>query len=351
VKSGSFGLTGHPTMAVNNLNRILWHEQRRDGMISGDRPGEFQATITATLQDRNISELFVTRLPAFTEDVVQALNQLIGERNWKSITLTEARNPEVEERLYDRLLRSCFRQAKRFEFLGGIDLSLSRSVARSLVSRLCAIRVLSLREAKLSTEIASILGQAISTSGSLEEFGLSQSRISNGGLPALLVNTPSQLRALYLSDCRLIPEEVQQIVHALEHHPNLKTLYLNGDQQFGTEVDSTLVLGLEKHFELENVQLPANNQHSPRIQTYIELNRAGRRLLRTPNALPALWPLVLERLSQIRSMNEMSKVNAMYFFVHQLHGKEVLKEATAAIVSDLQVEDYYEEKVDQQRHQ
>jgi hypothetical protein len=309
-------------MALNNLNWILWHEQQREGVISGSRPGEFQATVTATLQDRNISELTVTSLPAITEEVVQALAQLIAERNWKSITINEARDPGTEERLYDRLLRPCVRQTKRFEFVGGIELSLSRSIARSLVSPLCVVRVLSLREAKLSIQTASILGQAIGTSGSLAEFALSQSRICSGGFTALLGHTPSQLRAIYLSDCRLKTEEVQQVVHALELHPKLKTLYLNGEQQFGTEVDPILARGLETHLELENLQLPASNRHCPRIQTFTELNRGGRRLLRTPNASPGLWPLVLERVSQLRTMNDKSKANVLYFFVHQLHGRE-----------------------------
>lgn len=312
-------------MALNNLPRIVWNEQRRDGVISGSRPGEFQATVTATLQDRTISELAVSRLPAITEEVVESLIRLVNERTWKSITITEARNPAVEERLYDRLLRPCFRQTKRFEFVGGIELSLSRSIARRLGSPLCAIRVLSLRESKLNRQVATILGEAIRTSASLEELSLSQCRVSNGGIPALLGNTPSQLRALYLSDCRLGPAEVQQIVHALEYYPNLKTLYLNGEQQFGTEVDPILARGLETHLELENLQLPANNRHSPRIQTYTELNRGGRRLLRTRNAPTALWPLVLERVSQLRTMNDRSKVNVLYFFVHQMHGRQTLE--------------------------
>lgn len=299
-----------------------WWNERREGVISANRPGEFETTVAATLQDRNISELIVNRLPSITEEVVESLTRLITERIWKSITIYEARNPSTEERLYDQLVGSSIRHTRRFEIVGGVELVLSRSIARSLGSPLCVVRVLSLREAKLNIEVASVLGQAISTSGSLEEFALSQSRICSGGLTALLGSTPSQLRALYLSDCRFRSEEVQQVAHALHLYPNLKTLYLNGEQQFGVEVDPILIEGLETHLELENLQLPAVNQHCPRIQSYIDLNRGGRRFLRTPNASPGLWPLVLERASQLRTMNDTSKANVLYFFVHQLHGRE-----------------------------
>jgi hypothetical protein len=138
----------------------------------------------------------------------------------------------------------------------------------------------------------------------------------------------STLRALYLSDCCLRQSDVEEILSSLRRYPLLKTLFMNGEQTFdASQVDSLLIAHLRENASIENIQLPSRNHHSSQIQQYAELNRCGRRLLRTRrgHGLGAqtpmgLWPLVLERIQRVPGLTSTRRTNARYYFVKALHG-------------------------------
>ncbi|KAG7339295.1 hypothetical protein IV203_023980 [Nitzschia inconspicua] len=141
---------------------------------------------------------------------------------------------------------------------------------------------------------------------------------------------PPSLHALYLSDCNLTQGDVREILSALRGHPMLRILYLNGQQDFvPSQVDTHLIDHLKKNPGIEQVQLPSQNQHSSQIQSYAELNRCGRRLLRFRNdkdqqeecPVPlGLWPHVLERIRRLHGLSSARRANAVYYFVKELHG-------------------------------
>jgi hypothetical protein len=138
------------------------------------------------------------------------------------------------------------------------------------------------------------------------------------------------LHALFLSDCDLTNLDVEAIIRALRGYPMLRTLYLNGQQNFEpSRVDSLFVSHLQKYAGIEQIQLPSRNQHSPEIQLFAELNRCGRRLLCSRRNLahdlgsPApvsIWPFVLERVQRLPGLSPSRRANALYYFVKELHG-------------------------------
>lgn len=141
---------------------------------------------------------------------------------------------------------------------------------------------------------------------------------------------PPSLHSLYLSDCNLTATDVAQILAALRGHPMLRTLYLNGQQDFvPSQVDSHLITHLQNNPGIEQILLPSTNQHGSQIPIYTELNRCGRRLLHAQRisdrgmgtAAPmGLWPHVLERIRRLPRLSPSRKANAVYYFVKELHG-------------------------------
>jgi len=186
------------------------------------------------------------------------------------------------------------------------------------------LKKLSLTTAHISLAAGVIIGEALSSCHVLEEFALTNARVNNDVLSALL-GLSSRLKALYLCDCHLQEAQVAQLVENLIYHPHLKQLWLNGKQKFGSDASKLLVEGLKTHTELEHIQLPNAHYCCPEMRGYMELNRGGRRLLGNPNANLALWPLVLERVGRIRGLSDKNRANILYFFVHQLHGREQLR--------------------------
>jgi hypothetical protein len=260
----------------------------------------------------------------FDRRTVTTLRNLLLSRKWKSVTLHDSESSS-DQGLWDDIIVSAMSQTVRLEIRGGIHQRLAQSFSIGLSSRDCHLKKLSLTSAKLSFDVATAIGVAVSSSPALEEFALTDCNANCEVLTALLGSNDSQLRSLYLCDCHLTDAHVAQIGVSLVHHPFLKQLWLNGKQNFGGGSSRFLLEALRGHTELEHIQLPNGQGCCPRMLGYMELNRAGRRLLGNPSASLALWPLVLERVGRIPGMSGDSRANILYFYVHQLHGREQIR--------------------------
>jgi hypothetical protein len=117
------------------------------------------------------------------------------------------------------------------------------------------------------------------------------------------------IRRLILYECEIDDEGISNFSSRLSLMSGLKRLDLGGTQTFGKCGIERLMLGLETNMELEDVLLggtflgdETNNDYATTmIGFYCDLNRAGRRFLRSKHTAPAaLWPLIL---SQVQSMD------------------------------------------------
>jgi hypothetical protein len=296
---------------------------QHNGRISGDAGStEFKESVRNIRNDPGMVELTIDQME-LDEATVSSLRNLLLSRKWKSITLHDSEFSN-DQGLWDNVIASAMSQTVRLEVRGGIHQRLAQSFAMGLSSRDCHLKKFSLTRAKLSLDIANTIGVAVSSSPALEEFALTDSNVDCEVLSALL-GVDSRLQALYLCDCNLNDEHVAQIGQSLVHHPYLKQLWLNGKQKFGASSSRFLLEGLKSHTELEHIQLPNSQACCPQMLGYMELNRAGRRLLGNPSASLALWPLVLERVGRIPGMSGNSRANILYFYVHQLHGREQIR--------------------------
>jgi hypothetical protein len=296
-----------------------WIMPPHPGRIYG-LPGslELKRSIRTIRNDPNAVELTLDRIE-LGDSTLTAIRRLMLSRKWKSITMHHC-----SERI-DEVIESALEHAVRLELRGGVDHSIAVAVSSGLRSGNCYTRKLCLNGAKIAIETAAALGEGLSASQALEEFALTNCRVNSDILAALLAET-TRLRAIYLCDCHLEDDNIAQIARALGHHPLLKQLWLNGQQNFCQGGAEHLLEGLKTHMELEHLQLPPRSfDCRPQIQVYMDLNRGGRRLLGESNAPLALWPRVLERAGRIPGMNEQSRANIIYFFVRQLHGRERLR--------------------------
>ena len=297
--------------------------QQQYGRIQGNRGTDgFNRSIQAIQSDPNVVELTVDRME-LEERTVASLRSVFLSRKWKSITLHDTDDSTPQER-WDEIISSAMAQTVRLEVRGGVFLPLARSLATGLRARGCCLKKLSLVSSNIALATGVIIGEALSSCSVLEEFALTNCRVNNDVLSALL-GLSSRLKALYLCDCYLEEMHLAQLVDALVYHPCLKQLWLNGKQRFGSDASKLLVEGLKTHTELEHIQMPNAGDCCPQMQGYMELNRGGRRLLGFPNTNLALWPLVLERVGRIPRLSHKSRANILYFFIHQLHGREQLR--------------------------
>ena len=304
---------------------------RNVGRITGEAgSNEFQTCIRDVRNDPGVVELTVDAME-LDSDSVNCVTSLIRSRNWKSITLHDSSElaPSSNNNVDDIdegdaiLITTSMNHSIRLEFRGGIvHRRLAESFSTGLLSATSQLKKFSLVRSKINLEIASMIGEAVGSSPMLEDFSLTSCIVNDESLMGLLGTTGSTLRGLYLSDCNLNDEHIEQIGAALIYHPNLKQLWLNGRQEFGSS--KPLLEGLKDHHtELEHIQLPNSNQvRCPHIQNYLEYNRGGRRLLGNPDASVALWPLVLERVGRIGGLSNQSRSNILYFLVRELHGSE-----------------------------
>lgn len=109
-----------------------------------------------------------------------------------------------------------------------------------------------------------------------------------------LINNKSRIRRLCLYECDIDNAGISKLASYLPQMNSLKKIDLGGKQKFDKKGVENLVLAMKDNLEIEQVLLPDANEQ---IEFYCDLNRAGRRFLKTSWSHPvSLWPLVLERI-------------------------------------------------------
>jgi hypothetical protein len=174
------------------------------------------------------------------------------------------------------------------------------------------------------------LAQSLRSNTSLRVLNLSRRNLSDCVMAALSSaleqSKNSSLRFLNLTHCRISDEGLLHLASSLPRMQGLQKLWLGGVQSFGrSSVRKLVMCGLRDNAEIVDLILPTQEQSYffKRLAYYINLNGAGRRLLRLPSPpMPALWPLVLDRAnkfvrftSQDRTRVYTSKDDIIYYFL------------------------------------
>jgi hypothetical protein len=157
-----------------------------------------------------------------------------------------------------------------------------------------------------------------------------------------LVNKQS-LRELFLCGCKLSEEAAMSLASVLPQLRTLQTLWLTGSQSFTKSgIDQLVHQGLRHNVSLYEFLLPqwlVSAALTKTIAQYVDLNRAGRRLLtaqqrqkdelETATAaavlVPAgLWPVVLARIQQTTKFSQqdesrplLAQSNATYYMLRE----------------------------------
>eukprot|EP00980_Cylindrotheca_fusiformis_P007796 scaffold1669_cov129-Cylindrotheca_fusiformis.AAC.7 len=148
-----------------------------------------------------------------------------------------------------------------------------------------SLRALDLSDCKVNDKDVESLCTLFSESETLESVFLERNKITNVGL-AMLANT-------------------------LPYMKSIRRLELWGNS-FDEEGLNSFVVGLENNYILEEANLISKVAASDTIAFYTTLNKAGRRLMQSPNVPLGLWPLVIEKLCSVSMPKESS------FSIHDL---------------------------------
>ena len=165
-------------------------------------------------------------------------------------------------------------------------------------------------------------------------------------IASFLLNTQS-LNELYLCGCKLSEEALLSLTSILPRLHSLRTLWLTGSQCFTeTGIDQLVHCGLRHNTSLYEVLLPqwlVSRDMTKQIAMYVDLNRAGRRLICTTTTTttttqpkeeacsassevvvpPGLWPMVLQRIQQTCRFSQqeehpsLAQSNATYYLLRE----------------------------------
>jgi hypothetical protein len=108
----------------------------------------------------------------------------------------------------------------------------------------------------------------------------------------------SSVKEIALDGTHLSDERLSNLIHALDGHPMLQRLSLNGNWNWHEhdgfdQTKRALAKLVENHPELQD--LGDISRISPDIEYMLDLNRSGRVLLTKPSTPLSVWPKVLER--------------------------------------------------------
>lgn len=189
----------------------------------------------------------------------------------------------------------------------------ARSIARMLRQN-SSIQTLLLAGNLLSPAALRILAQAIRHDNrSLKKLSVSADpeKYSDHKEFAEMLTENAVLETLHVGG--LEERGLQTFVSYLPKMKGLKHLVLLDVIGFTASIAADFVKSLEENVSLETFKIQAENSEavliSPRADYLLSLNRAGRRILRSPNVPSALWPLVLQRSN--------SDPDALFFFLRE----------------------------------
>jgi hypothetical protein len=176
------------------------------------------------------------------------------------------------------------------------NIKLDVSLITSSLALNSTLMCLSISYNKLDDNDAESLAKVLSQNTTLQELDLRCNNIRDRGVIALATELVQQstLRNLHLYGNPFGEQGVNALLEAIRHNTNIQLLNMNYNS-YGYE----------------------------EIQYYACLNHAGRKLLKTEQVYPAIWPLVLERAEFVsrRSESLCSGLDIIYFL---LRGPAVL---------------------------
>jgi hypothetical protein len=139
----------------------------------------------------------------------------------------------------------------------------------------------------------------LTTNTSLQSLILSENRLHDNDMTnlALGLRNNSTLGDLEMYDCQISDSGIAAFAEILPQAMGLRKLKLDGKQEFELLGLKRLIRGLRHNFSVERCVLP-DGYISKELQSYLDLNRAGRRLLKS-DLSASLWSFVLERADRI----------------------------------------------------
>lgn len=172
----------------------------------------------------------------------------------------------------------------------------------------------------------SFLAPALPANKSMRFLDLSSNELSDVDITCLAsaLAENSALEELKLDNCNISDKGAEILARHLPRMTRLKRLWLHNNP-FGLTGAQSLFEALRNNRQLEQLRLPRGKGKGvdaiqQKLFFYLQMNRAGRRLLLDPNAIPqALWPQVLERVNKIewescaeRNKADEAQSNAIY---------------------------------------
>jgi hypothetical protein len=168
----------------------------------------------------------------------------------------------------------------------------------------CQLVKLDLYEQELQEEECldiSFLTSALAQNKSLRTLSLSYNSIDEEAMEFLAeaLTQNCTLQNLELKNSNITSRGLQLFTVRLREMHGLTTINFSGTQKFEDDDLKYLIEGLRTNVTLESIVLPRSNAESSEIDHYLDLNKGGRKLLRSDHVPLGLWPLVLERATDM----------------------------------------------------
>ena len=170
----------------------------------------------------------------------------------------------------------------------------------------------------------SLLAESLRQNTILKTLDLSNCQLDDADIEILghLLCETNSLEELFIARNKISDEGIRSLARMLAEMKGLKRLSIWGNP-FGDEGAKALSLGLERNVELEEVDLVRTFPCTEMITHYLQLNKAGRRLMHAPGVPLGLWPLILERVGKLSYPNG-SKFTARDLQFYMLRGPALL---------------------------
>jgi len=193
----------------------------------------------------------------------------------------------------------------------------SKMLVDSLALKYCTVQRLDLAYNHIGDAGAEAIGSFLRNNQTLTRLNLRQNKITKLGAKNIAENLEqnSCLKSLVMHGNQIEPEGLKAFAKLLKSPhccTSLRELDLGGYLCTQKEGRKAAVQALEQNFVLEQFNLTCGARQKEKINFYLRLNQAGRKLLRddgSGSAKPVtLWTFVLSRVSHDPSL--------IYYFIH-----------------------------------